>query len=54
MGRSDFLYPRCTLLRETLAGAGVPFHYHEDDSAHTWRAWRDYFLRFAPLLFRAP
>ena len=51
MGRRDFLYPRCTLLRERLAAAGVPFDYYEDESTHSWRAWRDYLpsLRAAAL-----
>jgi enterochelin esterase family protein len=54
MGRRDFLYEHCVLLRRTLEGARVPFSYHEDDTAHSWRAWRDYLERFAPLLFQGP
>lgn len=54
IGRRDFLYPRCQELRRELAEAGVPFQYHEDGSSHTWQPWRDYFLRFARLLFRTP
>jgi enterochelin esterase family protein len=52
IGRRDFLYGHCTLLRRMLEGAGVAFTYHEDDTVHGWRAWRDYLERFAPLLFR--
>lgn len=54
IGRRDFLFDHCSLLRRTLEAAGVPFIYHEDDTAHSWRAWRDYLGRFAPLLFRGP
>jgi enterochelin esterase family protein len=52
IGRRDILYEHCALLRRTLEGAEVPFIYHEDDTTHCWRAWRDYLERFAPLLFR--
>jgi enterochelin esterase family protein len=54
IGRRDFLFAHCTLLRETLTGAGIPFSYHEDDTGHSWRTWRVYLERFAPLLFREP
>jgi enterochelin esterase family protein len=54
IGRRDFLYGHCMLLRETLEAAGIPFTYYEDDTAHSWRTWRDYLQRFAPLLFREP
>jgi len=54
IGRRDFLYAHCDRLRDTLAAAGIPFTYHEDDTAHSWRTWRDYLERFAPLLFREP
>ena len=54
IGRRDFLFNHCTLLRRMLDGAGVPFTYHEDDTAHSWRTWRDYLERFAPLLFQEP
>jgi enterochelin esterase family protein len=54
MGRRDFLYGHCTMLLRTLTVAGIPFSYHEDDTAHSWQAWRDYLERFAPLLFREP
>jgi enterochelin esterase-like enzyme len=54
IGRRDFLYGHCTLLRETLTRAGVSFDYHEDDTGHSWRTWRVYLERFAPLLFRKP
>jgi enterochelin esterase family protein len=53
IGRRDFLYGHCTMLRRTLDVAGIPFTYHEDDSAHSWLIWRDYLERFAPLLFPA-
>jgi enterochelin esterase family protein len=52
IGRRDFLFGHCALLRETLTGAGIPFAYHEDDTGHSWRTWRVYLERFAPLLFR--
>jgi len=52
IGRRDFLFEHCIALRRMLEAAGVPFTYHEDDTAHTWSAWRDYLGRFAPLLFR--
>jgi enterochelin esterase family protein len=54
IGKRDFLYEHCGLLRRTLEGAGVPFIYHEDDTTHSWRAWRDYLERFAPLVFGWP
>jgi len=54
IGRRDFLFGHCTLLRETLSAAGIPFAYHEDDTGHSWRTWRVYLERFAPLLFREP
>ncbi|HEX4084428.1 MAG TPA: alpha/beta hydrolase-fold protein [Chthoniobacteraceae bacterium] len=54
IGRNDQLYGHCVKLRRMLEAAGVPFTYHEDDTGHTWDAWRDYLERFAPLLFRAP
>jgi enterochelin esterase-like enzyme len=54
IGRRDFLFGHCTLLRETLTAAGIPFAYHEDDTGHSWRTWRVYLEHFAPLLFRAP
>jgi enterochelin esterase family protein len=54
IGRRDFLYGHCTMLCRALAVAGVPFTRHEDDTGHSWRAWRDYLGRFAPLLFREP
>jgi len=54
IGRRDFLFGHCVMLTRMLAGAGVPVIYHEDDSVHSWRAWRDYLERFAPLLFREP
>jgi enterochelin esterase family protein len=54
IGRRDSLYQHCVLLRRTLEAAGAPFTYHEDDTTHSWRAWRDYLERFAPLLFPSP
>ena len=54
IGRKDFLYGHCVAFRRLLEAARVPFTYHEDDTAHSWRAWRDYLERFAPLLFREP
>jgi enterochelin esterase family protein len=54
IGRRDFLYDRCTMLRRTLAVAKVPFISYEDETAHSWRTWRDYLERFAPLLFHGP
>jgi enterochelin esterase family protein len=54
IGRRDFLYGHCMALRRALDAARVPFTYHEDDTTHSWRAWRDYLERFAPLLFRGP
>jgi enterochelin esterase family protein len=54
IGRRDFLYGHCAALTRRLEVAGIPFTYHEDDTAHSWRTWRDYLERFAPLLFRGP
>jgi enterochelin esterase family protein len=54
IGRRDFLYGHCTMLERTLTVAGIPFTRHEDDTGHSWRTWRDYLERFAPLLFREP
>jgi enterochelin esterase-like enzyme len=54
MGTRDFLYGHCNLLRHTLELARIPFTYHEDDTTHSWRTWRDYLARFAPLLFPIP
>jgi enterochelin esterase-like enzyme len=54
IGKRDFLYGHCTMLRRTLQVAGIPFTYHEDDTAHSWRTWRDYLERFALLLFPLP
>jgi len=54
IGRRDFLYGHCTNLRRALDVAGIPFTVHEDDTAHSWRTWRDYLARFAPLLFPEP
>jgi enterochelin esterase family protein len=54
IGKRDFLYGHCTMLRRTLQVARIPFTYHEDDTAHSWRTWRDYLERFAPLLFPQP
>jgi len=54
IGRRDFLYEHCALLRRTLDQGGVQYGCHEDDSTHCWRTWRDYLERFAPLLFRGP
>jgi len=54
IGKRDFLYGHCTMLRRTLTVAGIPFIDHEDDTAHSWRTWRNYLERFAPLLFREP
>jgi len=53
IGKRDFLYKNCCSLRSYLDLAGTAYTYHEDDTAHSWRAWRDYLERFAPLLFRA-
>jgi len=52
IGRRDFLYAHCERLRQALSGAGIPFTYHEDDTTHSWRTWRVYLERFAPMLFR--
>jgi enterochelin esterase family protein len=54
IGRRDFLYGHCTGLRRMLETAGIPFTYYEDDTVHSWRTWRDYLARFAPLLFPEP
>jgi enterochelin esterase-like enzyme len=54
IGRRDFLFGHCTALRSRLEAAGVPFTYYEDDTGHSWRTWRDYLIRFAPLLFPQP
>jgi enterochelin esterase family protein len=54
IGRRDFLYGHCEMLRRTLTVAGVPFTAYEDETGHSWRTWRDYLERFAPLLFREP
>jgi len=54
IGRRDFLFEHCALLRRTFDSGGIPYTYHEDDTAHSWRTWRDYFERFAPLLFPGP
>ena len=53
IGRNDPLYGHCVMLRRMLEVAGIPFTYHEDDTGHTWDAWRDYLERFAPLLFQS-
>ena len=54
IGRRDFLFGHCTALRSRLEAAGIPFTYHEDETGHSWRTWRDYLIRFAPLLFPQP
>jgi enterochelin esterase family protein len=54
IGKRDFLYGHCAMLQRTLSVAGIPFTAHEDETGHSWRAWRDYLARFAPLLFPAP
>jgi enterochelin esterase family protein len=54
IGRRDFLFEHCALLRRTLDAGGIACTYHEDDTTHSWRTWRDYFERFAPLLFPGP
>jgi enterochelin esterase family protein len=54
IGRKDFLYGHCEMLRRMLGVAGIRFTNHEDDTGHSWRTWRDYFGRFAPLLFPGP
>lgn len=54
IGRRDFLYNHCALLRQTLDSAAISHTYHEDDSTHSWRTWRGYLERFAPLIFPNP
>lgn len=52
IGKDDFLYSLNRDFRKELDNAGVGYVYHESDGGHTWSNWRDYLVRFLPLLFR--
>lgn len=52
IGKDDFLYGLNSEFRKELDKAGVDYVYHESDGGHTWSNWRDYLVRFLPLLFR--
>lgn len=52
IGTDDFLYDANAAWRARLEAAGLPYTYYETPGGHSWVNWRDYILRFTPLLFR--
>jgi enterochelin esterase family protein len=49
-GTNDFAHARARRLVAALEGTPLAPVVHEDDSAHTWAAWRDFLPRFLDLL----
>ena len=52
IGTDDFLYDTNKSYRATLDAAGYPYTYYETPGGHTWANWRDYLIKFTPLLFK--
>lgn len=51
IGSDDFLYNYNAEYRALLDSLGFPYTYHESTGGHAWSNWRDYLIRFVPLLF---
>ncbi len=52
IGKDDFLYKTNVEYRERLDKAGYRYTYFESEGGHTWRNWRVYLTKFAPMLFQ--
>lgn len=52
IGKDDFLYDTNKAYREKLDGFNLPYTYYESEGGHSWANWRDYLIRFTPLLFK--
>lgn len=51
IGKDDFLYQDNLNFMKTCDEAGFDYIYHETSRGHIWANWRQYLLRFAPMLF---
>jgi enterochelin esterase family protein len=51
-GKDDSLYKENKELIAALEKKGVKHVWRPTEGAHTWSVWRDYFIEFAPLLFK--
>ncbi len=52
IGKADFLYEANKEYRKKLDDMGMPYSYLETEGGHTWRNWRVYLSKLAPLLFQ--
>ena len=51
-GNTDFLYEANKDFLKRLDAIGVPYEYHESSRGHLWANWRQYMLKFVPMLFK--
>ena len=51
-GTDDFLYNNNKEILRHLDEAGMKYVWHESTRGHLWSNWRQYFLIFAPQLFK--
>ena len=51
-GNTDFLYEANKDFLKRLDALGVPYEYHESSRGHLWANWRQYMLKFVPMLFK--
>lgn len=51
IGSDDFLYDSNVAYRSLLDSINFPYTYHESDGGHVWSNWRDYLIKFLPMLF---
>ena len=52
IGNSDFLYQANKDFMKKLDTIGLKYTYHESTRGHLWSNWRQYILKFAPMLFK--
>ena len=50
IGKDDFLYESVKEYRKWLDDNHLPYTYYESEGGHTWPNWRDYIIRFLPML----
>lgn len=52
IGTDDFLYDANKNYRDNLDKLDCPYVYYETPGGHSWSNWRDYLIKFTPLLFK--
>lgn len=52
IGKDDFLYDVNTQYRKELDSLNLPYIYEESNGGHEWSNWRQYLIKFLPMLFK--